>query len=235
MSVTAANKTVPADVIEKFRAIDVDCISDAVRGLRLNCFDVTMKPLVSTWKICGPALTARLIPLQDSSVWYKHEHHPATLMDIAKPGDVVVIDQGGRLDVALWGGNTATRAKKIGLGGVVIDGACRDGATVVAMNVPTFVKGTTPAHGHGVFGTTCYMSEPVQIGSMSVFPGDLMIGDSDGIVVIPVDRASEILEAAQLRHEIDEKTGRALNMDAKERMHAMHRIYGIPPRPEDAG
>ena len=112
----AATAAISADVVEKFRNIDVACISDAVRGLRLNCFDVTIKPLVPSWKMCGPALTVRLIPLQDSNVWYRYEHHPATLMDIAKPGDVIVIDQGGRLDVALWGGNTATRAKQIGLG-----------------------------------------------------------------------------------------------------------------------
>jgi regulator of RNase E activity RraA len=204
MATRVFERTVSQEVIEAFRQVCVPCISDVVHGLRLNCVFQGLKPLLREWKICGPALTIRLIPQQDRENWYKEEQHPGSLTNIAKPGDVIVIDQGGCLDYTIWGGNTATHAKVAGLGGVVIDGACRDSSQIIAAGCPTFARSTNSLHGHGIFRSTCYNSEPVQIGTISVAPGDLVIGDADAIVVIPAARAAEILPLAQELHAMDE-------------------------------
>lgn len=195
---------VALDVVEGFSKVCVACISDVLHGLGLNCIEQGLKPLRSDWKICGPALTIRLIPIQDPQKWYMEEQHPGSLMDLAKPGDVIVVDQGGCVDFTIWGGNTAARAKVIQLGGVVIDGACRDSAQVIVSGCPTFVRSTNSLHGHGTFRSTCYNSEPVRIGKISVAPGDIVVGDADAIVVVPAARAAEILFFSQELHAMDE-------------------------------
>ena len=213
MSTVDVTQGIPQEVIDQFSQIDVACITDVVHGLRLNCIYQGLKPLVRDWKICGPAVTIRLIPLQDSRNWYKEERHPGSLMNITKPGDVIVIDQGGRVDPTIWGGHTATRAKGVQLGGVVVDGACRDSDEIIAAGCPTFARSTTSLHGHGLIRSTCYNSEPVQLGTISVAPGDLGIGDADAIVVIPAARAAEILPLAQELHAQDLGTYDAIRGD----------------------
>lgn len=195
---------VAPEIVEGFRAVCVACISDVLNGLGLRCVEQGLKPLRPEWTLCGPALTVRLIPLQDPARWYLEEQHPGSLMDIARPGDVIVIDQGGVVDYTIWGGNTATKAKVMGLGGVVIDGACRDSTQIAALGCPTFVKSTTSQHGHGVFRSVCYNTEPIRIGGISVAPGDIVVGNNDAIAVIPAGRAAEILARAQELHTMDE-------------------------------
>ena len=203
MVVATETQGIPQDIIDQFRQIDVACITDVVHGLKLNCIYHGIKPLVRDWKICGPAVTIRLIPLQDSQNWFNEERHPGSLMQLTKPGDVICIDQGGREDVTIWGGHTATKAKAVELGGVIIDGSCRDSEEIIEAGCPTFTKNTTSLHGHGTLRTTCYNSEPIQLGTISVAPGDLIIGDADAIVVIPASRAAEILPLAQELHRQD--------------------------------
>jgi 4-hydroxy-4-methyl-2-oxoglutarate aldolase len=227
-----AAKVVPFEIVEDFRKIDVACIGDALRGLGLNCVYQGVKPLLREWTMCGPAITMRLVPLQDRQKWYEWERHPRQLVNLAKPGDVLVIDQGGDLDYTLWGGNVAGGGRRAKLGGVVIDGATRDAMSCIAAGIPTFVKGTTPQHGHGVYGTTCFNNEPVRIGSISIAPGDLVVGNADGIAVIPWSRATEVLALAQERHHLDTTAPEATPENAKTRMLTRSRIYGLEPPPE---
>jgi regulator of RNase E activity RraA len=223
---------VSANVIDAFREIDVPCIGDALRGLGLNCIEPGIKPLERTWTMCGPAVTMRLVPLQDPSRWFDRERHPRELVRMAAPGDILVIDQGGDVDYTIWGGNVASNdGVEMQLGGVVIDGACRDQHAVIESGIPTFVRGTTPMHGHGVYGTTCFNSEPVRLGRISVAPGDLVIGDADGVLVVPLDRAEEILQRAQERHELDTSVADGSPEDADRRNRLRNRLYGIPDPP----
>lgn len=208
---------IDSDIVEQYRGLDVACISDVTQGLRLNCVYQGLKPLVRTWKICGPALTIRLIPIQDRQKWYKEEQHPGSLMNIAQPGDVIVIDQGGYVEKAIWGSNTSILAKELALDGIVIDGACRDNEQIIECDFPTFVKSTTCMHGHGSLRSTCYNSEPVQLGSISVAPGDLVVGDSDAIIVIPAERALEILELSKEMQDDDAQTLSKITEQAKTR------------------
>ncbi len=221
------------EIMERFRAIDLACIGDVLGGLRLNCVEWRLKPLDRTSRMCGRAVTMRLIPLQDRSIWYEQERHPRELVHEANPGDVLVIDVGGDRDCGIWGGNVSTEdGVPAGLGGVVIDGVCRDSDDVIRTGIPTFVRGTSPLHGHGVYGTTCYMSEPVRIGGISVAPGDLMIGDADGIAVIPARRAAEIVELAEVRHELDTTPKLGTPEDSKARSQLRNKLYDLPVPPE---
>jgi 4-hydroxy-4-methyl-2-oxoglutarate aldolase len=233
MTIVEETTAIPQEIIDRFRAIDLACIGDVLGGLHLNCVEWGIKPLDRTMKMCGPAITMRLIPLQDKSIWYEQERHPRELVHLAKPGDVLVIDNGGDLDRGIWGGNVSNEdGVPAGLGGVVIDGVCRDTEDVIRSGIPTFVRGSSPLHGHGVYGTTCFNTEPVRIGHISVAPGDLMIGEADGIAVIPARRAQEIVELAELRHELDTTPKLGTAEDSKRRSQLRNQLYDLPVPPE---
>jgi regulator of RNase E activity RraA len=232
MSVATEPTGIPVEIIERFRVIDLACIGDVLGGLHLNCVEYRLKPLDPSWTMCGPAITMRFIPLQDRNRWYETERHPREMVQLASPGDVLVIDAGGDLKSGVWGGNVSNDGRLAGLGGVVIDGVCRDQQDVRKSGIPTFVRGTTPLHFHGVYGTTCFNSEPVRIGDISVNPGDLMIGDADGIAVIPADRAEEIVALAEERHTLDTTPPLGTPEDSKLRSQQRNRLYDLPVPPE---
>ena len=232
MSVATDVTGIPVAIVERFRAIDLACIGDVLRGLHLNCIEYRLKPLDRSWTMCGPAVTTRFVPLQDRNLWYETERHPRELVHLAKRGDVLVIDAGGDLEYGVWGGNVSNDGRLAGLGGVVIDGACRDSVDVIQSGIPTFARGTTPMHFHGVYGTTCFNSEAVRIGDISVNPGDLMIGDADGIAVIPANRAEEIVALAEERHLLDITPALGTPEDSKLRSQQRNRLYDLPVPPE---
>lgn len=224
--------TVTAAVVDRFRALPATCVGDALRGLGLRCVETGLAPLDPRWRICGPAVTMRLVPIQDPSRWYAEERSPQEVARLARPGDVLVVDQGGDLEHALWGGIAAGRdAVASGLGGVVIDGPCRDRLAVREAGVPTFVRGTTLRHGHGVYATTCVTSERVRIGSISVGPGDLVVGDLDGIAVVPPHRLDEVLANAERLHELEAPPDPDTPEEATRRARLREQLYGLVPRP----
>lgn len=198
-----AHPTVRIEVVEAFSRIDCASIGDVLTGLGLRCIPEGIKPLSKGMKVCGPAVTMRHIAARDNRNWARHEK----VRMMCNPGDVMVIDMGGRTDGGTWGENGTIDAISRGLNGVVIDGACRDSEAIVELGFPTFVRGTTLRHTHGTFFSTNLNNEPVQIGAapfaVMVAPGDLVIGEADGLVIVPAERAEEILELATRRHELD--------------------------------
>jgi 4-hydroxy-4-methyl-2-oxoglutarate aldolase len=145
-----------------------------------------IKPLDPTWRICGPALTVR------PEYWYDRmmgELAPK----YAKPGDVIVIDAGGYTDVAVWGMSMTVSAKKAGVAGVVIDGATMNSALLARERVqmPIFARAVsataTTSDGPGS------LNVPVVCGGVIVYPGDIILGDSDGVVVLKPEAAEAII------------------------------------------
>ena len=110
------------------------------------------------------------------------------VMDMIGPTDILVVDGGGYLERALWGGILNTRAIKSGVGGVVIDGAVRDILELKEMNLPVYAAGVTPAGPHKGWGGQIGTS--ISCGGVSVAPGDVIIGDADGVVVVPLGQES---------------------------------------------
>jgi 3-hexulose-6-phosphate synthase/6-phospho-3-hexuloisomerase len=169
-----------AEVLAKTSAADVTEAlhnSGAVMGLQ---------PIVQGARMVGRALTVWTYP----GDWAK----PVEAIDRADPGQVLVVDSGGR-PPAVWGEKATMSCLQRGLSGVVIDGAIRDVMNIRELKFPSFAKMTCPAagepKGQGMIGV------PVNIGGQYIRTGDWIVGDDDGVVVIPQERAVEVANRAQ--------------------------------------
>jgi 4-hydroxy-4-methyl-2-oxoglutarate aldolase len=121
-------------------------------------------------------------------------HHALT---IAKPGDVLVVDAKGFLEAGPWGDLLTLAAMRCGIAGLVIDGAVRDANAILEMNFPVFckglsIKGTNKAQPGKV-------NQPIICGGVHIEPGDIVIGDRDGVVAVKADQASAVLQNAATR------------------------------------
>jgi regulator of RNase E activity RraA len=113
-----------------------------------------------------------------------------------KPGDIAVLDNGGREDCTVWGDILTQFAHTRGLGGTVIDGPCRDVQLCLELGYPIYSRSYSMKTGKDrveVFSTQV----PVSIGNSKVCPGDILVGDADGVVVLPQGREDEILDVAE--------------------------------------
>jgi regulator of RNase E activity RraA len=118
----------------------------------------------------------------------------ADVLDFAEPGDVLVFDNAG-LEISTWGGLASTAAKIKGIEGTIIDGACRDVSQTIEIGYPVFSRHITPRTGK----TRLKMVElnaPVQCGGVRVNPGDIVVADQTGVVVVPAPEAQGILDKA---------------------------------------
>jgi RraA family protein len=141
----------------------------------------------------GPAFPVRVRP-GDNLFLHK-------LLDIALPGDVVVCDAGGALDNAILGEMMGSYAASRGIAAIIINGAIRDRAGLAELGIPVYARGVTPngpwKSGPGEVGY------PVAVGGLSVAPGDLVVGDEDGVLVLPRADAALIIEKAQAHHKVE--------------------------------
>jgi regulator of RNase E activity RraA len=183
----------PRELAEAFSKISTCNISDALDKLGLPCGTFGVRPLYRCPRIAGTAVTMKVVPygsLRTSG------HMGADPLDAAQPGDVLVIDNGGRVDQNCWGEIVTYAALQKGVVGVVIDGAARDVDVTEEMGFPVFARGIVPhtARNRNVQGD---FNCPVKIGTLQVNPGEIVVADANGICVIPVDRAEEVLKIAR--------------------------------------
>lgn len=173
-------------VVKKFEDIPTTCISDAMDGL--NNLSTAIKPLKEEYKLAGRALTVK-IPVGDNLAVLK-------AIRAAKPGDILVIDAKGDQYRAIAGDFVVGMAQTLGVGGFVVDGVIRDIVGIKELNFPVFSKGTTvAASGKAGVGE---INIPISCGGMTVHPGDIIVGDADGVVVIP-----QLIEEVVLEKSID--------------------------------
>jgi regulator of RNase E activity RraA len=183
----------PKHLVEAFKEISTCTISDALDKLGLPCGTFGIRPLYDCPRIAGPAVTMRIVPAGSMKT---SGHMGADPLDAAQPGDILVFDNGGRLDQNCWGEIVTYAALQNGVIGVIIDGAARDVDVTKEMGFPVFAKGTVPltARNRNVQGDyNC----PVKIGGLQVNPGEIVVADINGIVVIPTDRAEEVLQTCK--------------------------------------
>jgi regulator of RNase E activity RraA len=171
------------DLVEQFRPLVAANISD-IQG-RQNTMDARIKPIYQPMPtLVGPALTVRARP-GDNLVAFK-------AIELAQPGDVIVIAGAFDPHCSVWGGIMSSMAKKKGIAGVVTDGLVRDVEQTQDVEVPVFAVGLTPAgptkEGVGQINT------PISCGGAVVMPGDIIVGDRDGVVVVRRDEAREVLQ-----------------------------------------
>ena len=181
------------DIIQKFYTVSTCMISDALDKLGLPAGIHGIRPLYhGCKKICGPAITMKIIP---SGPKNPPGHMGTDPLHVAEPGDVLVYDNGGRLDQNCWGDIVTCSAMQKGIIGTIIDGAGRDIDEVEALGYPVFGRGTTPLTARGRNVQSDYNCQ-VQVGGVQVNPGDLVMADGNGVDVVPQDRVEEVLEVA---------------------------------------
>ena len=185
--------------------VDIERVSPALvagaRGLaaatlheaagRIGALPHTIKPLADAFTVCGPALTVSG-PAGDN-LWL----HRAIYM--AQPGDVLVAYVSGGFEYGYWGDIMTTAARERGLGGLVIDACVRDGAVLRRAGFPIFSRGLALRGTGKDFGATGWINHPVLIGEVTVVPGDLVVGDLDGVVVLPRAKVGAVTAAALAR------------------------------------
>lgn len=192
------------ELIEKFAGLPVANIADEMN--RLNCMDARIKPLNSA-PLLGPAFTVRA-RIGDNLMFHK-------ALDLAQPGDVIVVDGRGDLANSLTGEIMMRQALKKGLAGIVVDGAVRDADALRKMDMAIYAAGITPQgpykDGPGEINV------PVCCGGVTVKPGDILVGDADGIVVISPKDAAIIAEKAKIKSLKEQTTFKAIEDGALDR------------------
>ena len=185
-------------IINQFREIGSATVHEA--SGQKGAVDSMIKPIATGVRICGPALTVQCHP-KDNLMLHK-------AIQRAQPGDILVTSVGGYYEAGYWGGLMATSAVARKLGGLAIDGSIRDSQEIVAMKFSIFcrgfsIRGTTKA----VLGL---INHPIVFGGVLVKPGDLILGDDDGIVVVDKKECEAVLEKSIKRTEAEEKKAEQL-------------------------
>ncbi len=176
---------VPAEIVARAAALQPAILAD-VAGRR-GALNGRIRPLHPGMKLAGTAFTVEVRPGDNLMI------HAA--ISLAQPGDVLVIDGKGDLNSALMGTIMMTACQKLGLAGVVMDGAARDSIEIIEMNYPVFAAGTNPnGPTKNVPGR---LGHPVSVGGVTVNPGDFIIGDNDGVVVVEREKIEGLLPAAE--------------------------------------
>lgn len=180
-------------VLDAARALPTATLHEA--GGKVGALPSALKPVAAGMRLCGRALTVHS-PGGDN-LWL----HRA--LDIARPGDVLVVFASGAHEHGYWGEIMATMAQARGVAGLVIDACVRDGALLAEMGFPVFSRGLCIRGTGKDFGATGWLNHPVLIGDVTVRAGDLVVADGDGVVVLPQARAAEIV-ARGVQREADE-------------------------------
>jgi len=182
----------PKALIDGFAGLPVANIADNMN--RMSCMDAKIRP-INDVPLLGPAFTVKSRP-GDNLMLHK-------ALDLAQPGDIVVVDAQGDLTNSIMGELMALWAKQRGIGGFIIDGAIRDIGALKKMGMPIYAAGVTPAgpykDGPGE------LNVPVVCGGVVVHPGDILVGDEDGIVVINPRDAESLLEKSKAKSRMEHK------------------------------
>ncbi len=173
------------DLVKQFFGIPTGNLSDAM-GKKGNMHS-SIKPVYPSAKMAGIALTMTCPPADNLTI------HKAMYM--APAGSVLVVNAGGYTEAGPFGAIMSLACKIRGLAGVVIDGGCRDVEEIEELQFPLFSRGGSP--GGTVKETLGSIGVPIQCGGVVVVPGDIVVGDRDGVVVVPAGFATEVLEKAR--------------------------------------
>lgn len=180
---------VPAEVVAAAATLPTATLHEA--GGKIGVLPPVIKPVAPRFRLCGPALTVHS-PGGDN-LWL----HRA--IEAARPGDVLVVHVGGAYEHGYWGEIMTTAAKVKGLAGLVIDGCVRDGVLLDEIGLPVFARGLCIRGTGKDYGAIGWLNEPVLFGETRVEAGDLIVGDADGVVVVPRRSAADVVARAQQR------------------------------------
>ncbi|MCG7343405.1 RraA family protein [Sporosarcina sp. ACRSL] len=191
-------------ILDQFKNLPTTSISDALNGL--TNMDAAIKPLQEEYRVAGRAFTVQM-PVGDNLVVLKAIRE-------AQPGDILVIDAKGDTYRAIAGDFVLGMAQTLGIKGIVVDGVIRDIVGAKKLNFPVFCKGTTVA-ASGKAGEGA-VQVPISCGGVTVQPGDIIVGDADGVVVIPQSKEEEVLKKALDKEDKDAKRAEKVSGNKEE-------------------
>lgn len=197
-------------VIEGFAKHDAAKVGDAMAGSGIMNYEI--KPISEGMRVAGPAVTVLTRP-GDALFIQK-------VADIAQPGDVIVVDAGGVKDVSCIGERIAGYMHRRGIAGFVVDGAVRDVKGIREFAFPTWCRAITPR----IFGSVGpgAINVPIQCGGVAVNPGDIIVADDDGVVVVPHADAARVLELSN-----EHLKGELERVERAESGETLTEIFGI--------
>jgi RraA family protein len=198
-------KRVDKRIVEQFRSVVTPHISDNMS--RLHGASSELRPYHKEGKLLGTALTVKTRPGDNLMV------HKA--IDLAQPGEVIVVDAGGDTTNAIVGEIMQRIAKKNGIVGFVIYGAIRDTLAFKNDSFPIYAKGVT--HRGPYKDGPGDINVPVSLGGMIINPGDLIVGDEDGLVVVPMEEAEEILHKVKIQAQKEEEIFQSIEQGTLDR------------------
>lgn len=179
---------------ERLLRLSTTNVSDALDALGYKGSTYGVRPIFEgAGKIAGSAVTVKMTAAGETK---GKVHLGIRAIEAAQRGDVVVVDNGGRLDTSCWGGILATGAQLKGISGVVIDGACRDVDDFVELGFPVYARGSVVATARGRIMEES-TNAMIQFGGVQVRPGDAVLADRSGVVFIPAEHMEEVLDKAE--------------------------------------
>jgi regulator of RNase E activity RraA len=194
LQILQRRRQVSERILQAFLPIPVANVSDCMA--RMTAGGPRLRPMHKGGKLAGPALTVKSRPGDNLMI------HKA--LDMAQPGDVVVVDAGGDLSNSLFGELMVGYAIQRKIAGVVLHGAIRDLDVIAAGSFPVYAAGVT--HRGPYKDGPGEINVPIAIDGMVIEPGDLILGDADGLLCVPYEDAERVLEAAREKVALEERT-----------------------------
>ncbi len=186
-----------AETFESYRnrveKLSTTNLSDALDRIGIRGAVIGIRPLFGMPKVMGQAVT---IKITAAGMMKSKRHLGIDAIATAAPGDVIAIDNRGDLYNNCWGEILSCAARKKGVAGVFIDGAARDIDACQEINFPVFARGVVPITARGRIMQEDFNCV-IRLGDVQVRPGDILVGDVNGIVVIPPERLEEVISAAE--------------------------------------
>ena len=174
---------------------------------KIGALPSAIKPVVPSFALAGPAITVHSPP--GDNLWL----HRALI--VAQPGDVLVVTTEGAYEYGYWGEVMSTAARAGKLAGLVIDACVRDGAILESVGFPVFARGLCIRGTGKDFEARGWLNHPLLVGDVTVEPGDVIVGDTDGVVALPRAAADAICEKSRQREEKEAETMRKLSAGEK--------------------
>lgn len=181
------------DLLERLRRLDTCALSDALDKLGLTGAVIGLAPLTGPARIAGRVGTVKLGPPMEG---LPKRHLGTGAIVAARPGDVIVVEHRGRLDVSGWGGLLSRAARRQGIAGVIVDGACRDIDESRELGLPVFARAAVPVTARSRVAEHAF-NEPIVVAGIIVRPGDLVLADGSGVVFVEAAKADAIVAAAE--------------------------------------
>jgi 4-hydroxy-4-methyl-2-oxoglutarate aldolase len=196
------NTLATKDQIKQLRDLGAATVYEA-QGAK-GALDQGIKPIDPTVRLAGPALTVDCRPADNLMLHYAVQK--------AAPGDVLVVDAKGFMEAGPWGDVLTIQAMKVGIAGLVINGCVRDANLIIELGFPVFCRGLSiKGTGKNQPGR---LNVPITFGDVLIHPGDIIVGDRDGVVVVPRDEAASAISSSLAREEKEAGQRKAIEQGA---------------------